>query len=157
MLTKEFFSSFLLFMDLQIDLIRLEEMLDELHRKALSLSWDEKEIRKQLFVIMGEGLHSLRYHENLSRNDVNNQTEISISSIKRAENGKGSSHILNSLFQLYLENNEACKHPQRVAVIFLCKLMSYLPFDAQLFTDSALLKQLLNDLLKASTCPSHFR
>lgn len=154
---KEFFSSFLLFMDLQIDLQQLEKMLDELHQKALSLAWDEKEIRKQLFKIIGEGLHTLRYNENLSRHTVNTQTEISISSIKRAEKGEGSSDVLNGLFQLYLENNEACKHPQRVAIIFLCKLLVYLPRDAQLFTDSTLLKQLLEDLLKAATCPSHFR
>lgn len=144
-------------MDLQIDLQQLEKMLKELHQETLSLAWDEKEVRRQLIKIIGEGLHTLRYNENLSRHTVNTQTEISISSIKRAENGEGSSDVLNGLFQLYLENNEACKHPQRVAIIFLCKLMNYLPHDARLFTDSALLKQLLENLLRAATCPSHFR
>lgn len=142
-------------MDSQLDIKKLKQMVDELHKKELSLGWDEKERYKALHQLIGDYLNRLRYQEQLSRQRVSDLTAISVATIKRAEKGKGSSEVLNQLFQLFLERDEACMHPQRVAQIFLCKLMGYLPGDAQFFTNSSLLEQLLDDLIQATTCPSH--
>ncbi len=142
-------------MDSHLNIKKLKQLLDELHKKEISLRWNEKERCKALHQLIGDYLNGLRYQEELSRQRVSDLTAISVATIKRAEKGEGSSEVLNQLFQLFLERDEASVHPQRVAQIFLCKLINYLPGDAQLFTDISLLSQLLDDLLRAATCPSH--
>lgn len=142
-------------MESHLDIKKLKKIIDEVHQKELSLGWDEREIHKALLKQVGDYLIRLRYKEQLSRQRVSDLTSISVATIKRAEKGNCSEEVLNQLFQLFLERDEACIHPQHVAQIFLCKLINCLPEDAQLFTDVSLLEQLLNNLIQAATCPSH--
>jgi len=113
---------------------------------------DEKANHKFILECKGMQLHILRTQEQLSRQQLSDYTGVSVSTIKRAENGKARRETYDVLFRFFIGHNEAQLHPKYVLDYLVLAISEVFPTNVQLYKDPRLAGQFLEDIMEVISC-----
>ena len=113
---------------------------------------DEEANHKFILEYKGMLLQILRTQEQLSRQQLSDYTGVSVSTIKRAENGKARRETYDVLFRFFIGHNEAQLHPKYVLDYLVLAISEVFPTNVQLYKDPRLAGQFLEDIMKVMSC-----
>lgn len=113
---------------------------------------DEEANHRFVLECKGMQLHILRTQEQLSRQQLSDYTGVSVSTIKRAENGKARRETYDVLFRFFIGHNEAQLHPKYVLDYLVLAISEIFPTNVQLYKDPRLAGQFLEDIMEVISC-----